>query len=121
MPTKKIILDITNTQSYPVTISLLGGNQDPMRLSVNSSTLYTWDLTSINFSANATFTLEFKRTGAASFSTIDGMMKNSFGGLIYGLNQLNLGFFWYQNLVGATYPVYSASDYYEFGNLTFPV
>ena len=120
MPTKQININITNTQSYTTQISILGGLQDPNQYSVNANTLYTWDTTLVNFSANATFTIQYKRSGAPTFSTMQGNMNNSFDGLVYGLNQLNIGMFWFE-IIGVLKTIYTSSDYYEFGNLDFPV
>lgn len=120
MPTKQININITNTQSFTTQISLFGGLQDPNRYSVNANTLYTWDTSLVNFSANATFTLQYKRSGAVSFISLIGNMNNSFSGLVYGLNQLNIGMFWYE-IIGSLKTIYASSDYYEFGNLDFPV
>jgi hypothetical protein len=120
MPTKQININITNTQSFTAQISLFGGLQDPNRYSVNANTLYTWDTSLVNFSANSIFTIQAKRSGAPTFNTIVGNMNNSFAGLVYGLNQLNIGMFWYE-VVGALQTIYTSSDFYEFGNLDFPV
>ena len=92
MPTKQININITNTQSFTTQISLFGGLQDPNKYSVNAYTLYTWDTSLVNFSANATFNIQAKRSGALSFNTIVGNMN-----------------------------IYASSDYYVFGDLTFPV
>ena len=120
MPTKQININVTNTQSYTTQISLFGGLQDPNQYSVNANTLYTWDTSLVNFSANTTFTIQVKRSGASTFNTIQGNMNNSFLGLVFGLNQLNIGMFWYE-IVGSLQTIYASSDYYEYGNLDFPI
>jgi hypothetical protein len=120
MPTKQININITNTQSFTTQISLFGGLQDPNQYSVNANTLYTWDTSLVNFGANATFTIQAKRSGAPTFNTIQGNMNGSFAGLVYGLNQLNMGMFWFE-VIGSLQTIYTSSDYYDFGSLDFPV
>jgi len=117
MPTKEINISVTNTQAFTTQISIFGGPQDPNKNSVNALTLYTWDTGLVNFSANYSFTIQSKRSFEPTFTTITGTMKNSFLGLVYGLNQLNIGMFWYD----ASNTIYTSSDAFVFGNLVFPV
>ena len=118
MPTKEINISVTNTQAYTTQISIFGGPQDPNKNSVNAFTSYTWDTNLVNFSANYSFTIESKRYFEPTFTTITGTMRNSFLGLVYGLNQLNIGMFWYDT---ASSTIYASSDAFVFGNLVFPV
>lgn len=120
MPTKQININITNTQSYTTIVSLFGGLQDPNQYNVNAFTLYTYDTSLVNFSANSTFTIQVKRSGAPSFNSVQGNMNGSFAGLVFGLNQLNIGIFWFE-VLGSLQTIYASSDYSVFGALTFPV
>lgn len=117
MPTKEINISVTNTQAFTTQISIFGGPQDPNKNSVNAFTLYTWDTNLVNFSANYSFTIESKRSFEPTYTIIEGNMKNSFLGLVYGLNQLNIGMWWYDN----SNTIYTSSDAFVFGNLVFPV
>lgn len=117
MPTKEINISVTNTLPITTQISIFGGPQDPNKNSVNAYTLYTWDTNLVNFSANYSFTIESKRSFEPTYTIIEGTMKNSFLGLVYGLNQLNIGMWWYDN----SNTIYTSSDAFVFGNLVFPV
>ena len=119
MARKFININVTNTQPFLVNVSLFGGLQDPNRFSVNANTLYTWDTGAVNFSINPTFTIQVKKATDPTFITLSGNMYNSFSGLIDGLNNLNIGMFWYE-ILGSLSIVYASSDYYVFGNIDFP-
>lgn len=119
MARKLININVTNTQNFLLNVSLFGGLQDPNRFSANANTLYTWDTSGVNFGANSIFTIQAKVSTAPSFMIFNGTMYNSFLGLITGLNNLNMGLFWYE-INGALSTVYASSDYYTFGNIDFP-
>jgi hypothetical protein len=116
MPTEQIILNITNTQPYRTVVSLLGGQGDYYNQNVNANTLFSWDLSTINFATNPTFGLEYRPAGSvAPYSLYKGVMYFSFAGLISNLNsQSFFGFFWYDGL-----NVYTANDQIQFRQFQF--
>lgn len=116
MPTEQIVLNITNTQPYRTVVSLLGGLGDYYNQNTNANTLYSWDLSGINFSANATFNLEYRPAGSvAPYSVYTGLMYYSFAGILSNLNRQSFfGFFWYDGL-----NVYTANDQVQFRQFQF--
>jgi hypothetical protein len=118
MPAKKIILDIQNNTPYPALFSILGGLQDPNQYNVNSKTEYLYDIGNFNFATSSTFTLEFKRVGAATFSTKQGPTNGSAQSFLISLNLSSLGLFNTFRLNASIFLLYTFNDYYEFGQLT---
>lgn len=116
MPTEQIVLNITNTQPYRTVISLLGGLGDYYNQNTNANTLYSWNLSTINFSANGNFGLEYRPAGSvAPYSVYKGIMYYSFAGIIANLNgQSFFGFFWYDG-----FNIYTANDQIQFGQFQF--
>lgn len=117
MPAKQIILNVVNNTNYPLVGSLLGGLQDPNRFNINSFNEYLWDVTGVNFSNTSIFTIQYKVTGAASFSVATGLTYGSFYRFMASLNDLNLGLF---NPVAGLYqagPIVTYNDAYVFGDI----
>lgn len=116
MPTEQIVLNITNTQPYRTVVSLLGGQGDYYNQNTNANTLYSWNLSAINFSLNSNFRLEYREAGSVSpYSIYSGVMYYSFAGLIANLNgQSFFGFFWIDG-----FNVYTANDQIQFGQFGF--
>jgi hypothetical protein len=108
-------LNIINRFNCPVQVSLLGGNQDPMRVSANALTKYSWDLTFEDFSGDKSkVTLEYKLVGAAAFSTKTvPLQAQTWQGFLNSLNGMLLGFFAQDgvNLV-------TSNDTYVFGSVS---
>lgn len=115
---QKIVLFIENTLNVPQWVSLLGGGSDAAKYNINASTEYLYDITALNFSSTSTYTLEFKKVGAASFQTISGLTYGSFSNFYADLNDQNLGVFtpiFPTGLPAQT--IYTVNDFYEFGDL----
>jgi hypothetical protein len=117
MPAKKIILNIENHTPYPALISILGGLQDPNQYNVNSATEYLYDVGNFNWDNSSTWTLQFKRVGAASFSIKQGSTGGNPQQFLIALNLSSLGLFNYLKVDANISLIYTFNDYYEFGLL----
>lgn len=117
MPAKKIILNIQNNTPLPALISILGGLQDPNQYNVNSQTEYLYDIGNFNWDNSSTFTIQFKRVGAANFSVAQGNTGGNPQSFLLSLNLLSLGLFNYFKVDANISLVYTFNDYYEFGLL----
>jgi hypothetical protein len=118
MPAKKIILNIENHTPYPAYFSILGGLQDPNQYVVNSKTEYLYDIGNYNWANSSTFTIQFKRVGAPTFSIKQGPTQGSSVAFLIQLNLLSLGLFNTLRVSSSIFLLYTFSDYYEFGTLT---
>lgn len=118
MAANKIILDIQNNTSYNLTFSVLSGDQDTNKSSVNSYTEYLYDILLTNWSTTSTFTIQYKPIGAATFQLAIGMTYSSFSGFIRAINELNLGIWNPVNLSPSSGNVVTYNDDYVFGDLT---
>ncbi len=116
MPTEKIVLNITNTQPYRTFVSLLGGLGDYYNVNTNASTLYAWDLSTINFALNGNFQIEYRPVGSvAPYSVYRGVSYYSYVGVLSNLNRQSfLGLFWNDG-----FNVYTANDQIQFGQFGF--
>ena len=116
MPTEKIVLIVTNTQPFRTVVSLLGGFGDYYNQNTNASTLYSWDLSAINFGLNSNFVLEYRPAGSvAPYSIYRGVSYYSFAGVLSNLNRQSFfGFFWYDG-----FNVYTANDQIQFNQFGF--
>lgn len=119
-----INLSVTNNLSFRTPISLLGGLSDTFSYNVNATTQYWWDVgyPFFDVSLYPTIQLEYRLVGASVYSIAYISTNLSYNGLIEGLNNANLGTFWYQYptfnpFIG--YQIYTVNDVYEFGNFSF--
>ena len=124
MKRQLINIDVTNTLNFDTPISLLGGLSDPYSMNVNAVTQYWWDI-SYPFFDVALYSqvfLEVRNVGDPTFSAVPVTTNRNYYGLLQGLNDLNLGVFWYEFPIFdpvAGYQIYTVNDTYEFGEFIF--
>lgn len=119
-----ISLNVTNNLNFDTPISLLGGLSDPYSMNVNATTQYWWDVgfPFFNVALYPQVFLEFKMLGAPSFSLATVNTNQTYSGLLQGLNDLNMGVFWYRFPIFtpvAGYQIYTVNDTYVFGEFIF--
>jgi len=120
----KISISVTNNLSFPTPISLFGGFQDSMGQNVNAVTQYWWDIAYPFFDVAlySTVTLEYRPVGSLIYSLVTIPTYNTYDGLLRGLNELNMGIFWYEFPIfnpALGYQIYTVNDNIEFGNFGF--
>lgn len=121
MKRQLINLSVTNNQSFDTPISLLGGLSDPFSMNVNATTQYWWDIAYPFFDVSlySQVQLQVRNVGAPTFGLTTVTTNRSYNGLLQGLNDLNLGVFWYEFPIFdpvAGYQIYTVNDTYEFGD-----
>lgn len=115
---KKIILKLTNSQSFNAQVSLFGGLSDPLSNTVNTHKLFAWNITGQTYTGLTVFQIEYRKVGAAVYSVASMPIPSNFYDVILSLNLLGLGAFWFSSLTGPTYNIYTGSDTYEFRQLS---
>lgn len=121
MKRQLINIDVTNTLNFDTPISLLGGLSDPYSMNVNAVTQYWWDIAYpfFNVANYSQIQLQVRNVGAPTFNLVNVTTNRTYNGLLQGLNDLNLGVFWYEFPIftaGAGYQIYTVNDTYEFGD-----
>jgi hypothetical protein len=124
MKRELININVTNNLNFDTPISLLGGLSDPYSMNVNAVTQYWWDISFpfFNVALYPQVQLEFKLVGAPFFALANVTTNLTYNGLLEGLNNLNLGVFWYEFPIFdpvAGYQIYTVNDTYEFGEFIF--
>ena len=119
-----ISVNVTNNMSFRTPVSLFGGLQDNQSYNVNATTQYWWDIgfPFFNVALYPTVTLEYRLVGEPFYSIATVYTKQTYNGLIEGLNSLYFGLFWYQFPTfqpAAGYQIYAVNDVYEFGQISF--
>lgn len=124
MKRELISINVTNTLDFDTPISLLGGLSDSFSQNVNAVTQYWWDIAFPFFDVALypQIFLEFRPVGSPTFSLATIPTNLTYNGLLEGLNNANLGVFWYEfpifNPVFG-YQIYSVNDTLEFGEFIF--
>lgn len=120
----KINIAVTNNLNFPTPISLFGGLSDTMSYNINATTRYWWDLgyPFFDVALYPAVTLEFRNVGSLIWNIATVNTYQTYDGLLRGLNELNMGIFWYEfktfnPTVG--YQIYTVNDVIEFGNFGF--
>jgi hypothetical protein len=124
MKRELININVTNTLTFDTPISLLGGLSDSFSQSVNAVTQYWWDISFpfFNVALYSQIFLEVKPVGAPTFALATIPTNSSYDGLLAGLNNANLGVFWYEFPIFdpvAGYQIYCTNDTLEFGEFIF--
>lgn len=124
MKRQLINIDVTNNLNFDTPISLLGGLSDPYAMNVNAVTQYWWDISFpfFNVANYSQVFLEVKPVGVPTFGLATVTTNRTYNGLLQGLNDLNLGVFWYEFPIFdpvAGYQIYTVNDTYEFGEFIF--
>jgi len=124
MKRELININVTNTLTFDTPISLLGGLSDSFSQSVNAVTQYWWDISFpfFNVALYSQIFLEVRPVGAPTFGLATIPTNRSYNGLLEGLNNANLGVFWYQFPIFdpvAGYQIYSTNDTLVFGEFIF--
>lgn len=112
---KDITVTIVNSQNFNATISLFGSNADPRANTVNTHSLYSYNLTGQPYTGLTVFQLLYKKVGDPTFMTKTLRIPTSFQDVVIILNQANLGTFWYNQ---ATNQIFIASDTYVYGQMS---
>jgi hypothetical protein len=93
-------------------------------MNVNAVTQYWWDIAYPFFDVAlySQVFLEVRNVGDPTFSVVPVTTNRNYYGLLQGLNDLNLGVFWYEFPIFdpvAGYQIYTVNDTYEFGEFIF--
>jgi hypothetical protein len=121
MITKKsrITLEIISNMPVDAQISLLGGPYDPAASSVNSNTLFQWDITGQSFSGLILATIQYRKVGVIPYTTLNLPIPTSFIDLVRILNLQNLGVFWSTDpYTSASQIIYTTNDDLQFFQLS---